>query len=152
MDTPKHSLSFMLRNSGAVLRELQDQDVILERRDGPDLFVATTEREDAVRHGFDVAARTIAQVISNPALIDAGLVSFRAAIPWIEWLTPADQKMFAIEFARTMQACSDTGIFRPLSQMLNSWQKSAAIQNDPYLREQLTTDRGDDRAVLIDRP
>ncbi|MEI6622068.1 MAG: DUF6247 family protein [Actinomycetes bacterium] len=152
MDPIRHNLTFMLRNSGDVLKDLNDQDVILERRDGPDLFLATAERESEMREGFDVTARVTYHMLSNPALEEDGLASLRSTLPWVEWLTPADQHLFVREFGQTVAAASATGMFHPLKQLLNSWQKSALIQHDPYLLAALTEDRGPDAPTPVRRP
>src|SRR6266567_1741740 len=57
MAISERSLSFMLRNSGEVLDELEERDVILQRRDGEDLYLALRSREWGIRESVGVLAR-----------------------------------------------------------------------------------------------
>lgn len=45
MSLTEHTFTFMLRNSGDVLAEVEHTDIVLRRRDGADLFLGLRSRE-----------------------------------------------------------------------------------------------------------
>lgn len=152
MATTEHTLSFMLRNSGDVLHEVEHADVRLSRRDGPDIILVTAEREQAVRDGLHLATRVLGSMLSDSTLEARALVALATAVPWVGWLDDVDQREFARAFVRTVDACRDTGSHGPLVSMLNRWRASAQIVHDPELAGLLTADRGADSPVPVERP
>lgn len=151
MTIAEHSFSYLLRNSGQVLDEVEHGDVLLERRDGPSVVLGTVRREQAVRDGLDLAAHALASVLRDPSLAATAVAALEEALPWVGWLDASDRVEFATAFVRTAQACHDTGGYEPLARMLNRWKASAQIANDPEVAALLTTDRGDDSPVRLAR-
>lgn len=152
MTIAEHTLSHLLRNSGAVVREAEVRDVRIVRRDGSDLFVGTARREDAVRDSLDIATRALGVVLTTPELEDEALAGIVQALPWTGWLPPDDLREFAVEFVNTASACHDTANYEPLTRLLARWKASAQIANDPDLAEALRADRGEDEVVVLARP
>lgn len=148
----QHAFSYMLRHSGAVLKQVEHGDVRLERRDGPDVVLVTARREESVRDGLDLAARALAVVLRDPKMGRLALGALEEALPWVGWLSPNDRSEFATSFVRTAQACRATGGYEPLAKLLHRWKVSAQIVHDPLLVELLGADRGDDLAVVLERP
>lgn len=150
MTIATHSLSYMLRQSGVVLDELEHGDVLLERRDGSDLMVGTVRRERAVRDGLDLAARALSAVLSDPALGSRAIAALESALPWVAWLNDDDKAAFANGFVRTAQACHDTDHYEPLARLLHRWMVSAQIMQNPELARLL--DDTDEAPVRLSRP
>jgi hypothetical protein len=147
-----HSFSYLLRNSGQVLDEVEHGDVLLERRDGPSVVLSTVRRERAVRDGLDLAAHALASVLRDPSLAARALAALEEALPWVGWLEATDRAEFATAFVQTAQACHDTGGYEPLARLLNRWKATAQIVLDPELAVLLTTDSEDDGPVRLVRP
>lgn len=152
MSIAEHTFSYLLRNSGDVLAEAERGDVLLERRDGPDMHLGTARREQAVRDGLELAARALGTMLSDSELGPKALLALEEALPWVSWLAPDDRAEFAAAFVRTAQACHDTGGYEPLARLLHRWKVSAQIVNDPALAALLTAERGDDAPVALARP
>lgn len=152
MTIAEHSFSYLLRNSGQVLDEVEHGDVLLERRDGPSVLLGTVRREQAVRDSLDLAAHALGSVLLDPVLAVKAVAALEEALPWVGWLDPGDRVEFATSFVRTSQACHDTGGYEPLARLLHRWKASAQIVHDPELSALLSTDRGDDEPVRLRRP
>ncbi len=151
MTIAEHSFSYLLRNSGDVLEEVEHGDVLLARRDGPDVVLGTVRREQAVRDGLDLAARALGSVLRDPSLAGRAVAALEEALPWVGWLDAGDRAEFASAFVRTAQACHDTGGYEPLARLLHRWKASAQIVHDPELAALLTADREDDSPVRLVR-
>ena len=152
MSVAEHTFSFMLRNSGQVLDEVEHGDVLLERRDGPNVVLGTVRRDRAVRDGLDVAARALGAILRDPDLGARALVALEEALPWVGWLSAADQSEFANSFVRTAQACHATDGYEPLARLLHRWTVSAQIVHDPELAALLLDDGEPDEPVRLSRP
>jgi hypothetical protein len=148
----EHSFSYLLRNSGHVLDEVEHGDVLLERRDGPSVVLGTVRREQALRDGLDLAAHALGSVLREPSLAATAVAALEEALPWVGWLDEPDRLEFATAFVRTAQACHDTGGYEPLARLLNRWKASAQIVHDPELAELLAATADDDGPVRLARP
>ena len=63
----RFTYSAFLRGPSDILPALERGDVVLERRDGVDLVLSTTDRANASHDGLDVGAATLAQIaIDHP--------------------------------------------------------------------------------------
>ena len=152
MATTEHTFSFMLRNSGDVLTEVEHADVRLDRRDGSDVLLVTESREDSIRDSLDIAVRVLDRVLDSRKLRSATIDAFVETHPWVGWLSIADRAEFIDSFIATTQACRSTGGYGPLEKLLRRWKASAQIIHNPELVAILTADRGEDVAVLLKRP
>ena len=152
MTIAEHTLSFMLRNSGDVLEDVELGDVRIVRRDDSDLFIGTVRREQAVRDSLELAARALSEVLAVPELEARAMSGIEQALPWVTWLVPDDRLEFATSFVRTVRACHDTDNYEPLTRLLGRWKASAQIANDPELAVSFNADRGVDQIVRLARP
>jgi len=148
----KHTFSYLLRNSGDVLTEVEHVDVLLDRRDGADLLLVTESREDSIRDSLDITIRALSTVFASEKLRPAAMDAFVESHPWVSWLSPADREEFIDAFILTATACRSTGGYGPLEKFLNRWKASAQIVNTPELATLLAADRGKDEAILVKRP
>lgn len=152
MTTAQHTFSFMLRNSGEVLSEVEHADVRLDRRDGSDIMLVTESREDSIRDSLDITIRAMARVLDFPKLRPEVIEAFVEVHPWVGWLSAGDREEFIDSFISTAKACRSTGGYGPLEKMLNRWKASAQIVHDPALAALLDVDRGEDEAIVLRRP
>ena len=150
--TTKHTFSYLLRNSGDVLTEVEHADVLLDRRDGADLLLVTESREDSIRDSLDITIRALSSVFASRKLRPVAMEAFVESHPWVSWLSPTDREEFIDSFILTAKACRSTGGYGPLEKFLNRWKASAQIVHTPELSSLLTADRGEDEAVLLKRP
>lgn len=151
MPAVEHSLSYMLRNSGAVLDEVEDRDVILQRRDGEDLYLALRSRELGIRESLGVLARIVRAALHEEATRAAVAKWLADELPWTSFLPEADREDFIADFARTSAACVEVGVYEPLARTLESWKATAEVYADPALLEVLTQEHGGP-AVALARP
>ncbi len=135
-----------------MIREVEDLDVVIERRDGPDLMLVTVDRENAIREGLGTALRALQWMLSDSDLADRSREAFSDSLPWYGWLPLEDQLTFLTDFSKTASVCTSTGVYSPLEKMLNAWEKTALIHHDPALRSVLTADRGPDQVVAVTAP
>ncbi len=150
--TKSVSLSHFLRNSGEVLEEVKHVDVRLARRDGPDIFFGTDQRERAVRDSLGYLARALSAVLRDPELVVRATPAISGELTWLGWLSEEDQAEFLSLFLATIRACEDTGGYEPLLRLLNRWRASAQIMHDPELASLLVADRGEDSPISLSRP
>ena len=132
----ERSFSDLLRHPGDVTGELERGDVLLRRRDEPDLRLTRADREEARTIAFDTAARAFRSIaVQHPeALTDALADMF----PWVEFLPAHDLRVFADEFGRVAAGGSALDNYIPLVQLINEWRASAEILADPELARHLS--------------
>jgi hypothetical protein len=151
MSVAEHSLSYMLRNSGAVLEELERRDVVLQRRDGEDLYLALRSRERGVRESLGVLARMVRAALHDEVARVAIAKWLADELPWTSFLPPEDREAFLTDFAKTSAACAEMDVYEPLVQTLDGWKATAEAYADPGLVETLRqAHRGP--AVRLRRP
>jgi hypothetical protein len=127
----ERNLSYLLRNSGAVIDEAEELDVILHRRDGSDLFLATLDRERWVRESFGIAARLLVATLAQARACAAATTQAVDVLPWLHFLPESERELFIDEFVRTAAACTDTGSFAPLGRLVGDWKATAETYADP---------------------
>lgn len=153
----ERSLTDMLRSSGDVLREAEQHDVLLRRRDGADMLLVEAKRAEALRDGFADAARIIASLSADRAqMVDSLVGTLPLALPWTQFLPEEDRREFLREFAATAAACAETGAFEPLAQFSREWRATALVYASPEIYAQLSDPADDEwresEAALIPRP
>lgn len=152
MSTLSHPFSHFLRKSGDVLDQVEVMDVHLGRRDGSDVMLVKTSREDSIRESLNMSVLTLASLsrieILRPKLLEA-LVD---ALPWTSWLDPKDRELFFEDFIQTAQSCHAVSQYEPLEKLLVQWKRSAEIANNPQLLAILNAPRGEDLATPLSRP
>jgi len=131
----EHQFSDLLRHPKQVTSDVEDNDVLLRRRDQPDLRLSRADREaersDAVR-GLTRALRNVAA--HHPAALREAVAD---AFPWVEFLPIRDRALFAEEFARTVMAAAAIDNYAPLSQLVREWRDTAEVHADPKLARRL---------------
>jgi hypothetical protein len=151
MATVARTLSFMLRNSGEVLEEVEHRDVILQRRDGDDLYLALHSRERGIRESLGVLARLLRGALHDEAARAALVTWLTEELPWTSFLPPADQAAFLDDFVRTSAACVEVDSYEPLVRSLEGWKATAEAYAIPGVTETLKKKhRGP--AVPLSRP
>jgi hypothetical protein len=127
--------SDLLRHPKAVAEDLEDGDVLLRRRNEPDLRLTLAAREAARSSAFAALGRALRNVaVHNPkALAD----SLADALPWLEFLPPKDRQLFVEEFSRVMVASAELDNYAPVSQLVGEWRATAEVHADPRLARRL---------------
>jgi hypothetical protein len=131
MAVKERNLSYLLRNSGEVIDEAEKLDVILHRRDGADLFLATLDRERWVRDGLGIAARLLVAITAPGRTGGKPADHAVDVLPWLHFLPEDERESFIDEFIRTAAACSDAGAFGPLGHVIGDWKATAETYADP---------------------
>lgn len=134
----ERSLSYMLRNSGAILDEVEHRDVVLQRRDGEDLYLALRSRERGIRESLGVLARIVRAALHDVGTRGAVAKWLAEELPWTSFLPESDRKNFLADFARTSAACVEAEVYEPLIRTLESWKATAEVYANPALLAVLT--------------
>lgn len=148
MRVTEHSFSDLLRRPKDVTDDLEAGDVLLRRRDEPDLRLSRADREAHRVEAFTAMGRALRNLaVRNPAALSEALTD---ALPWIEFLPSADRSMFLDEFTRVASAATTFDNYEPLTQLIHEWRATAEVHADPRLARRLRRPieaRGD-RATL----
>lgn len=141
-----YQFSDLLRHPKTVTRDLVDADVLLRRRDEPDVLLMSADRAEVRAESFDALARTIRILAEeHPKAIESALGE---VFPWLEFLPTADREAFAEAFARTVVASSAIGDVVPVGRLVREWRATAAIWANAELASALQRPlRGDAGAV-----
>jgi hypothetical protein len=127
--------SDLLRHPKDVTSEVDDSDVLLRRRDEPDLRLSRADREFERSQAFSAMARAFRNLASHsPGTLGDALGD---AFGWLEFLPVADRRLFADEFARVVTAAAELDNYGPLSQLVLEWRATAEVHADPKLARRL---------------
>ncbi|MGC9960897.1 MAG: DUF6247 family protein [Acidimicrobiales bacterium] len=127
--------SDLLRHPKDVTSEVEDSDVLLRRRDEPDLRLSRADREVERTDAFRAMARAFRNLaIRSPGALGHALGD---AFGWLEFLPAADRREFADEFARVVTAAAELDNYGPLSQLVREWRATAEVHADPRLARRL---------------
>lgn len=151
MAVAEHNLSYMLRNSGEILDEVQHRDVVLQRRDGEDLYLALRSRERGVRESLGILARLLRRAVDDDDTRPLLAKWLSDALPWTSFLPSEDREQFLIEFTRTSAACVDVDTYEPLVRSLEAWKATAEVYANPEILK-LLDKRHRGHAVSLTRP
>ena len=138
MAVVERSFSFMLRNSGAVLDEVEHRDVVLQRRDGEDLYLALRSRERGIRESLGVLARVVRAALHDERTQSAVAQWLAEELPWTSFLPEEDREEFLADFARTAAASVDAEVYEPLIRALEGWKATAEAYANPAVLSLLT--------------
>jgi hypothetical protein len=131
----EHPFSDFLRRPKEVTSDVDDGDVLLRRRDGPDLRLSRADREAERTEAFAALARAFRNLaVNNVAALDEAL---NDAFAWLEFLPSADRRVFVAEFARVVEAAAALDDYASLSQLLREWRATAEVHADPKLARRL---------------
>jgi len=132
----ERSFSDLLRHPKDVTSEVENSDVLLRRRDEPDLRLSRADREAERAEAFGALARAFRNLaVHNPGALGDALGD---AFGWLEFLPRADRRRFADEFAHVVTAAAQLDNYAPLGQLVREWRATAEVYADPKLARRLS--------------
>lgn len=138
MRVTERPFSDLLRHPKEVTNDVEDGDVLLRRRDEPDLRLTRADREAQRADTFTAIGRALRNLAThNPVALDDALVD---AFPWMEFLPAGDRRLFLDEFSRVVTASATVDRYESLDQMVREWRSTAEIHADPKLARRLRRD------------
>lgn len=141
--------SDLLRHPKDVTRDVEDSDVLLRRRDEPDLRLTRADRDAERTEAFTALARTLRNLaVHHAGALETGLSD---AFPWLEFLPAADRRLFVDEFTRVVTGSAALDNYSPVSQFIREWRATAEIHADPKLARRLrrSLQAGGDRVAPV---
>jgi hypothetical protein len=144
-----HPYSTFLRAPSQVLPDLEDGDVLLERRDEQAIVVSRQDRYSAFMLGLEVSSRVFRSLVKiDPEHVASALAE---EMPWLDWLPPHERLDCVNELLSNLGAGADTGTLEPFSRAVSEWRHTAEVWADPELAKRLSSRFAGDGPVL-DRP
>lgn len=140
--TVERDFSDFLRKSGDVLRDVEDHDVLLRRRDGADLMLVRADREEVVRDTVGLSSGFMSWFARAHAR--ELVVGLPEVLPWLRFLPEGDRETFSREFVRTLEACISLHSYDQLGLLLHQWRDTAYVWSRPELLQALRTDHADE--------
>lgn len=135
MRVTERPFSDLLRRPKEVTDDVEDGDVLLRRRDEPDLRLTRADREAQRADTFTAIGRALRNLaMHNPAALNDALGD---AFPWIEFLPTRDRSLFLDEFSRVVAAAAAVDNYESLSQLVREWRATAELHSDPKLARRL---------------
>jgi len=135
MSLIERPFSDLLRRPKDVTADVEESDVLLRRRDEPDLRLSRADRDAERTAAYTALGRTLRNlVVHSPKAVETGLVD---AFPWLEFLPAKDRRVFAQEFSRTLVAGAELDSYAALAQLVREWRATAEIHADPRLARRL---------------
>ncbi len=135
MRVTEHLFSDLLRRPKDVTDDLETGDVLLRRRDEPDLRLSRADRESHRVEAFAAMGRMLRNLaVHNPATMSDALVD---AFPWIEFLPAGDRLLFLDEFTRILTAAATVDNYELMTQLVHEWRATAEVHADPKLARRL---------------
>lgn len=135
MRVTEHPFSDLLRRPKEVTDDLEAGDVLLRRRDEPDLRLSRADREAHRVEAFAAMGRAFRNLaVHSPAALTDALAE---ALPWIEFLPASDRRLFLDEFTRVVTAAAAVDNYEPLTQIVREWRATAEVHADPKLARRL---------------
>lgn len=138
MRVTERPFSDLLRHPKEVTNDVEDGDVLLRRRDEPDLRLTRADREAQRADTFSAIGRALRNLATHsPAALNDALGD---AFPWMEFLPAGDRRLFLDEFSRVVTASATVDSYDALDQMVREWRSTAEIHADPKLARRLRRD------------
>ena len=137
MQVIERTFSEFLRQPKEVVADLADHDVLLRRRNAPDLYLSLAASDISRAKTIECLARLLCKIAADSP--EAVGEAIEAAFPWVEFLSPEERREFAEDLTRTILASASIESFEPVEQTLLEWQNTAEILSDPELTALLTT-------------
>jgi hypothetical protein len=136
MTTERFSFSAFLRDPKTVTATLERGDVLIERRDGGNFVLRTTEREQRERRAIGFLSWALAH--SDADELAARLGSDDGPFPWVRYLPASDRERLIRDLAEALRTAADLGNYAAFDLTVEQWRHSAEIWADPELAEVLT--------------
>jgi hypothetical protein len=130
MTVATFNYSKLLREPTEVVDAAERGDVVLERRDGPNLRLMLDMRAEETTEALGMVARMLSSALHRP---DARTVigsSFEASLPWLDWLPEPERASALDDMVRSLLACVETKAFAPFAQLVHEWQDTAVIHSE----------------------
>ena len=138
MRVTERPFSDLLRHPKEVTNDVENGDVLLRRRDEPDLRLTRADREAQRADTFSAIGRALRNLaMHSPAALNDALGD---AFPWMEFLPAGDRRLFLDEFSRVVTASATVDSYDSLDQMVREWRSTAEIHADPKLARRLRRD------------
>ncbi|HZN13080.1 MAG TPA: DUF6247 family protein [Acidimicrobiales bacterium] len=135
MQLIERPFSDLLRKPKDVTDDVEQGDVLLRRRDEPDLRLSRADREAQRADTFSAIGRALRNLaVHSPAALSNALGD---AFPWIEFLPAADRRLFLDDFSRVVVAAAALDDYEALSQLVREWRATAEVHADPRLARRL---------------
>ena len=137
MQVIERTFSEFLRQPKEVVADLAQHDVVLRRRNAPDLYLSLAASDISRAKTIECLARLLCKIgADSPEAMDDAI---EAAFPWVEFLSTDGRREFADELTHTILASASVESFSLVEQTLLEWQNTAEILSDPELTALLTT-------------
>lgn len=137
MQVIERTFSELLRQPKEVVANLAQHDVVLRRRNAPDLFLSLAASDLSRAKTIECLARLLCKISADsPEAMDDAI---EAAFPWVEFLSADGRREFAEDLTRTILASASVQSFERVELLIDSWQNTAEILSDPELTALLTT-------------
>ena len=131
MQSIEHQFSDLLRRPKEVAADVDKADVVLHRREQPDLRLTRADRESEKQQTLVALGRAFRSIADrHPAALEEGLYD---ALPWIKFLPEDDRKEFMKEVSGFFAAAADLNSYGELALLLREWRATAEIHSDPKL-------------------
>ena len=131
MQVIERTFSEFLRQPKEVVANLARHDVVLRRRNAPDLYLSLAARDTTRAKTIECLARLLCKVaVDSPEAMDDAI---EAAFPWVHFLSPGGLREFAEELTQTILASASVESFEPVELTILAWQNTAEILSDPEL-------------------
>ncbi|WP_420431991.1 hypothetical protein [Candidatus Poriferisocius sp.] len=137
MQVIERTFSEFLRQPKEVVADLAQHDVVLRRRNAPDLYLSLAAKDISRAKTIECLARLLCKISADsPEAMDDAVES---AFPWVEFLSSDGRREFAEELTRIILASASVENFEQVDLTIDSWQNTAEILSDPELTALLTT-------------
>ncbi|WP_420620645.1 hypothetical protein [Candidatus Poriferisocius sp.] len=137
MQVIERTFTEFLRQPKEVVANLAQYDVVLRRRNAPDLFLSLAASDLSRAKTIECLARLLCKISADsPEAMDDAI---EAAFPWVEFLSADGRREFAEDLTRTILASASVQSFERVELLIDSWQNTAEILSDPELTALLTT-------------
>ena len=131
MQVIERTFSDFLRQPKEVVANLAQHDVVLRRRNAPDLYLSLAARDTTRAKTIECLARLLRKVAADsPEAMDDAIED---AFPWVQFLSPGGLREFAEELTQTILASASVESFEPVELTILAWQNTAEILSDPEL-------------------
>ncbi len=131
MQVIERTFSEFLRQPKEVVADLAQHDVVLRRRNAPDLYLSLAASDISRAKTIECLARLLCKISADsPEAMDDAI---EAAFPWVEFLSPGGRREFAEDLTRTILASASVENYKQVELTIDSWQNTAEILSDPEL-------------------
>lgn len=137
MQVIERTFSEFLRQPKEVTADLAQHDVVLRRRNAPDLYLSLAARDTSRAKTIESLARLLGKIATDAP--EAMVSAIETAFPWVGFLSPEERREFAENLTQTILASASVESFSLVELTIDSWQNTAEILSDPELTALLTT-------------